>query len=109
MYLIRRVWETQPREAKKAASIASAIGKVYHEAGRRSPVRVYFNGGSLPGDRDRVYMEWTADVIDSPYGTDQESLPETKRLGAMMRELTTETWIEFYELMTDAKAVDFDA
>jgi len=65
MYLIRRVWTVKRREARKAATIAADIGKAYEEAGQRSATTVYFNGGTLPGEKDRVYMQWTAEVIDS--------------------------------------------
>ena len=70
MYVIRRVWEVKRREARKAASIAADIGKDYEDAGQRASTTVYFNGGTLPGEKDRIYMQWTAEVIDSPYGRD---------------------------------------
>ena len=108
MYVIRRVWSVEPRQARKAASIAAAIGKAYQDAGQREPVRVYFNSGTVPGEKDRVYMEWTADVIDSPYRGDNEFPEEATRLGAKMRELQVESWIEFYELMTPDKALALD-
>ena len=107
MYLIRRVWEVKPREARRAATIAASIGKAYEDAGQRSNVTVYFNGGTVPGEKDRVYMEWTADVIDSPYRGDNE-FPDFGDLGARMRELTTGSRIEFYEVLTPDKAVDLD-
>jgi hypothetical protein len=76
--LIRRVWTVKRRETRKAATIAADIGKAYEEAGQRSATSVYFNGGTLPGEKDRVYMQWTAEVIG------------------------------FYELITPAKAQDYD-
>ncbi|MEE9228618.1 MAG: hypothetical protein V3U47_06565 [Acidimicrobiia bacterium] len=109
MYLIRRVWTVKRRETRKAATIAADIGKAYEEAGQRSATTVYFNGGTLPGEKDRVYMQWTAEVIDSPYGRDDNpSIPAARELGAKLRELTEGSWIEFYELMTPAKAQDYD-
>ena len=107
MYLIRRVWTTKPREARRAATMAAAIGKAYEAAGQRSPVTVYFNSGTVPGEKDRVYMEWTTDVIDSPYRADNES-PDVGDLGARLREVTTGSWIEFYEVLTPDKAMDLD-
>jgi hypothetical protein len=104
MYVIRRVWATKPREARRAASIAAEIGKIYEASGQREPVRVYFNGGTLPGERDVVYMEWTSPVIESPYRGDNE-LPDTGDLGSRLREITEDSWIEFYELLTPDKAV----
>ena len=65
MYVIRRVWETKPREARRAASIVAEVGKIYEDSGQRDPVKVYFNSGTLPGEKNRVYMEWTAEVIES--------------------------------------------
>ena len=110
MYVITRVWETKPRQARKAASIAADIGRLYEEAGQRSPTTVFFNGGTLPGEKDRIYMQWTADVIDSPYGRDDTpSVPEARELGAKLREITEGNWIEFYELMTSAKALDYQS
>ena len=106
MYLIRRVWAVEPRQARRAATIAAAIGRSYEESGQRQPVRVYFNGGTVPGEKNRVYMEWTADVIDSPYRGENEYPPDPQSLHKKMRELTNETWIEFYELMTQDKEMD---
>ncbi len=106
MYVIKRVWKVKARMAREAATVAARIGELYHEAGQRSEVRVYFNGTTLPGKRNRLFMEWTAATIDSPYGNDSLPIPEAQELGARLRDLTEESWIEFYELMTPAKAVD---
>ncbi len=107
MYVIRRVWATKPREARRAATLAAEIGKIYEASGQREPVRVYFNGGTLPGERDVVYMEWTAPTIESPYRGDNE-LPDTGDLGRQLREITDDNWIEFYELLTPDKAVPLE-
>lgn len=104
MYVIRRVWATKPREARRVASMVAEVGKIYEDSGQREPVRVYFNGGTLPGERDVVYMEWTAPVLESPYRGGNE-LPDTGGLGGKIRELTEESWIEFYELLTPDKAL----
>jgi hypothetical protein len=105
MYVIRRVWETKPREARRAASIVAEVGRIYEESGQRGAVKVYFNGGTLPGDKDRVYMEWTAEVIESPYRGDND-MPSTGPLGQQLRDITEGSWIEFYELLTPDKAID---
>ena len=55
MYVIKRVWKVKPRQGREAATIASRIGDLYHEAGQRSEVRVYFNGTTLPGKRNRLF------------------------------------------------------
>jgi len=109
MYVVRRVWDTKPGEARRVASLVAAMGDEYESAEKRSSSRVYFNTSTLPGERNRVYMEWTEDVIASPYRDDQvSSPPRAKDLSAKVRELTVESWIEFYELMTPEKALEVD-
>ncbi|REK19344.1 MAG: hypothetical protein DWQ40_07575 [Actinobacteria bacterium] len=106
MYVIRRAYKVKPRAAREAATLAAEIGRLYKEAGRRSEVTVYFNGTTLPGERDVVYMQWTDEVLQSPYGRGEPSIPGASELGARLRELTEDQWIEFYELLTPEKAVD---
>ena len=109
MYVVRRVWEVKPSEARLAATLVDAMGRDYEAHGKRSPSRVYFNNGTLPGDRYRVYMEWTEDAIASPYRADQvQSSDQARNLYARLRELTLDSWIEFYELMTPDKALPID-
>jgi hypothetical protein len=108
MYVIRRVYKVKPRTAREAATIAARIGELYHQVGRRSEVTVYFNGATLPGETDIVYMEWTDDVIRSPYGRSEPSIADASDLGARLRELTEESWIEFYEMLTPEKAMELD-
>lgn len=109
MYVVRRVWDIKPGETRKAASLVAAMGEEYESVEKRSPSQVYFNTSTVPGDRNRVYMEWTEEVIASPYRTDVvPSPPRAKDLYAKVRELTVESWIEFYELMTPEKALDVD-
>lgn len=107
MFVVRRVWDVQPGKARQAASYVAAMGEEYERAGKRSASRVYFNGGTMPGDRNRVYMEWTEDVIDSTYRKDiVESPTRARDLYAELREITVDSWIEFYELMTPEKMLD---
>ncbi len=107
MFLVRRVWETKAGEARLAASLVAAMGEEYESVGKRTPSRVYFNNGTVPGDRNRVYMEWTEDVIDSTYRKDIVESPQHARdLYAKLRELTVDNWIEFYELMTPEKMLE---
>ena len=109
MFVVRRVWEIEPGQGRQAASYVAAMGAEYEEAGKRSPSRVYFNTGTVPGDRNRVYMEWTEDVIASTYRKDiVESPPRARDLYAKLRDITVDTWIEFYELMTPEKMMDVD-
>ena len=53
-------------------------------------------------------MEWTEETIASPYrASGQVPSPDAARdLGAKLRDLRLESWIEFYELMTPEKAMD---
>lgn len=109
MFVVRRVWETKPGEARKAASLVAAMGEEYEAVEKRSPSRVYFNTSTLPGERNRVYMEWTEDVIASTYRPDiVSSPPRAQELYGKLNELTVDSWIEFYELMTPDKMTDLD-
>jgi hypothetical protein len=51
-------------------------------------------------------MEWTDDVLQSPYGRGEPALEGAAELSARLRELTEDSWIEFFELMTPEKMVD---
>ncbi len=106
MYLVRRVWVAKPREARRAATLAAKIGMAYENADQRHSVRVYFNSGTTPGDKDRVIMEWVAETLESPYRAGNEYPATATDLGPQLRELTTESWIEFYELLTEDKYLD---
>lgn len=104
MFVVRRVWETEPGQARPAASLVAAMGEEYESAGKRSPSRVYFNSGTVPGERDRVYMEWTEDVIASTYRSESVASPaRAQELYKQLGELTVNSWIEFYELMVPEK------
>ena len=97
MYLIRRVYKCKPRTARRAAELITQIGKAYENAGQRSPIRVYTSGGTVPGP-DTVYMDWTADVIDSPYREGNVIPDDIRPVSEQLRELVEENHIEFYEL-----------
>lgn len=103
MYVIRRVYEVKPGTARKVATLVQQQGDAYHSAGQRSEVRVYFNGGTLPGDNNRVYMEWTDETIDSPYREGLTLPKEALEIGAKVRENVISQHIEFYEMMIPAK------
>ena len=107
MFVVRRVFETKPGKARQAASVVAAMGEEYESVGKRSPSRVYFNSGTLPAERNLVYMEWTEDVIASTYRAD--SVAATARADELydaLGELLLDSWIEFYELMTPEKMTD---
>jgi hypothetical protein len=105
MYLVRRIYTVKPGEARKAATLIDHIGKAYEAAGTRSPSRVYFNSGTTPGDRNTVVMEWTDDVLRTPYRDDRTRVEGLEEVAAQLRDLTVESEIEFWELFTDEKAI----
>lgn len=98
MYLIRRVWKVKPGTARKAASLIAQMGKVYEQAGQRSPTRVYLSGGTVPGLANHVYMDWTEETIRSPYRKGNKIPEVIIPIGQQLREFQEESWIEFYEL-----------
>lgn len=106
MYVIRRVYEVKPGTARRVATLVKQQGDAYTDAGQRSEVRVYFNGGTVPGDNNRVYMEWTDAVIESPYREGLTLAPEAAAFGAKIREHLISQRIEFFEMMIPAKMQD---
>ena len=105
MYLVRRIYTVKPGEARRAASLISQIGKAYEEAGTRSESRVYFNSGTTPGEKNVVVMEWTDDALMSPYRGDRVAVEGLGDVAAQLREISLGSEIEFWELMTDEKAL----
>ena len=59
MYLVRRIFNTKPGEARRVASMIHKQAQMYRDAGHRSEFKVYFNGGTLPGETNVVVLEWT--------------------------------------------------
>ena len=109
MFVVRRVWETKPGEARRAASLVAAMGEEYESVDKRSPSRVYFNSGTVPGDKNRVYMEWIEEVLASTYRADSVPSPaRAQELYSKLGEITLGSWIEFYELITPEKMMDVD-
>lgn len=105
MYLIRRIYTVKPGEARKAATLIDQIGRAYEEAGTRTPSTVYFNSGTTPGEKDTVVMEWTDDVLRTPYREDRVRVTTLGEVSAQLREISLGSTIEFWELMTDEKAL----
>ena len=60
MYLIRRIYKTKPGESRKVASLVHKQATIYKEAGHRPEFRVSFNGYTLPGEPNVVFLEWIA-------------------------------------------------
>ena len=98
MFLVRRVWKVKPGTSRRAAQLIAQVGKVYEDAGQRSPTRVYVSGGTVPGPANTVYMDWTEEVLQSPYREGNTIPEELSKIGAELRELQEESYIEFYEM-----------
>ncbi len=98
MYLIRRIYVCKERTGRQVAELISKIGNLYVDAGQRSPIRVYLSGSTVPGPADTVYMDWTAETLESPYREGNVSPAGIAELGAQLREFVEEADIEFYEM-----------
>ena len=98
MYLVRRVFKVKPRSTRKAAALISRVGKVFEEAGQRSPTRVYMSGGTVPGPANTVYMDWTEEALQSPYRPGNEMPEALASVAEELWPLIEESHIEFYEM-----------
>lgn len=103
MYLIRRIYKTKPGQARAVASLVLKQAQVYSDAGQRGPIRVSFNGYTLPGNEDTVCLEWEDSKLESPYRGDNDLPQEARPFGAKIRELIESQRIEFMEIMTPDK------
>ena len=102
MYLIRRIFNTKPGEARNVAMLIQQQAQAYRDAGQRSEFRVSYNGMTLPGDQHVVILDWTDDAIMSP-SREGHTLPQgALDLGAQIRPLIENQRIEFLELLPPA-------
>ena len=69
----------------------------------RPEFRISFNGYTLPGENDTVFLEWVADKIESPMRDGNNIPPEAMTVGAQVRELIESQRIEFMEYLSDDK------
>jgi hypothetical protein len=106
MYELRRTYVTLPGKERLVASILQRMGQILVDAGVRTPFHVSFNGGTTPGQKQRVQMTWTAEKIESTFRGGRENPAEYTKMMSVRDELTTDTWIEFSELMNDDKLID---
>ena len=97
---------TLPGKERLVASILQRMGQILVDAGVRNPFHVSFNGGTCPGDKQLVHMTWTAEKIESTFRGGRENPAEYTKMMSVRDELTTDTWIEFSELMNDDKLID---
>ena len=95
MYLIRRVIKVKPGSTRKAAEVLAKIGRAYEESGQRSPSRVYWSGGTVPGQSNQVFIDWTSETIDTP---SREGLQHPGDLFAELGQYQEEGHLEFYEM-----------
>ena len=106
MYVLRRIFQTKPGEARRVASLLQKQAQIYHDAGQRSEFKVYFNGATVPGKRDVVVLEWTDEALMSPMRGGHQLPAEALALGAQIRPLVESNRIEFMELMTPDKMLE---
>ncbi len=106
MYELRRTYVTLPGKERLVASILQRMGQILVDARVRGPFHVSFNGGTCPGDKQLVHMTWTAGEIESTFRGGRENPAEYTKMMSVRDELTTDTWIEFSELMNDDKLID---
>ena len=99
-YRIRRIYKVKPGTYRRAAELLTQIAKKYEDSGQRGPSIVYWSGSTVPGPLNTVYMEWTEDVLQSPY-REGNVFPDQGNLAEQFREIYEESHIEFYELYSD--------
>jgi len=106
MFLIRRIYKTKPGEARKVATLGHKACTLLEEAGQRRESRVYFNGGTTPGERNLVVLEWIDESIKSVFRGENEFPEDALTFARQIGPLVDETWIEFSELLTPDKMID---
>lgn len=105
MYELRRVYATLPGEERRVASLLVEMGEVLLEAGLRAPSTVSFNGGTCPGEKQRVYMTWTTEKIESTFRAGNVQPERYVELRTQRDQYTTDTWLQITEVMTAEKRV----
>ena len=98
MHLIRRVFKVKPGATPEAAKIIAEIGKAYENAGR-TRTRVYWSGYTVPGPANTVYMDWTEEMLRSPFDPDAKVPEHIGALYNQLAKLQEDSSIEFYEMV----------
>lgn len=106
MYELRRTYITQPGKERLVASVMHKMGNLLVEAGLRDPFHVSFNGGTCPGEKNRVHMTWTAEKIESPMRAGNQYPEGYSELQKIRNQYTVDTWLEVHELMHADKLID---
>lgn len=97
MYLIRRVFKTQPGKAPEVAGHVVKMCQAYTQAGR-NPATVYISGQGVPGTPNIVYADWTQERIEQ---TVMERVPEAVGTEyTKIESFVTDSYLEFYEVAT---------
>ena len=106
MYVLRRIFQCKPGEARRVASLVQKQAEAFEAAGQRSECRVYFNGATTPAEQDVVVLEWTDEVLRSTFRAGL-TLPQAVRdIGGQVAPLTESNRLEIMELMTPDKMMD---
>ena len=106
MYLLRRIFNCKPGEARRVASLVQRQAEAFEEAGQRSECRVYFNGATTPADQDVVVLEWTDEALRSTMRAGHQLPQAVMQFGGQVRDLTESNRLEIMELMTPDKMLD---
>ena len=106
MYELRRTYVTLPGKERLVASILQKAGNMLVEAGMRNPFHVSFNGGTTPGQKQRVQVTWTSENLESPMRAGNQNPEGYGEFIKDRDQYTTDTWLEISELMNDDKLVD---
>lgn len=106
MYELRRTYITQPGKERLVASVMQKMGNLLVEAGLRDPFHVSFNGGTCPGEKNRVHMTWTAEKIESPMRAGNQYPEGYFELQKIRNQYTIDTWLEVNELMHPDKMIE---
>ena len=106
MYLLRRIFQCKPGEARRVASLVQKQAEAFESAGQRSNCRVYFNGATTPAEQDVVVLEWTDETLMSTMRSGLQLPQAVMQIGGQVRELTESNRIEIMELMTPDKMLE---
>ena len=103
VFHLKRVFKTNPGMSRKVASLAYKEAQIFKDAGQRNDFSVYFNGGTTPGEKDLVVLEWTDDSIQSIFRDGNDVPKEALNIGREILELCIDNWLEINELLTPDK------
>ena len=89
--------------SRKVASLAYKEAQTFKDVGQRNDFSAYSNGGTTPGEKDLVVLEWTDDSIQSIYRQSNDIPEEALNIGRDILELCIDHWLEINELLTPDK------